>query len=211
MTSKTVRRAAGVIVVLVLSAGAGAGILAQVRRPVHFSGVINDYPVSMTSSGGTVGPWEVRGPWSLELRGFSGTADFSAALTMEFSDFSVGAANVATDSRSQHTHHITMTGATVIENPPQGTSPGDCPPNASGTPAYTSQIEINGMADVAGNGGSPFGAGVLVPLQVCIDGSSNVEFSNITLVFTKLSDGSPSAATLHFGAPPLHGVVSATN
>ncbi len=209
MTGKTLRRAFGVIVVLALSAG--AAILADGPRRVHFRGVINDYPVSTTSTGATIGPWEVRGPWSLDVHGFSGTADFSAALTMEFSDFSLNAANAGLDNRSQHTHNIIMTGATVIENPPQGTSPGDCPPNASGTPGYSSQIEISGMADVAGNGGSPFGAGVLVPLQVCIDGSTSVQFSNVTLMFTQLSDGAPSPATLHFGAQPLHGVVSTTN
>ena len=216
MKGKALWWAAGILTAAAIAGYAGAlpqdspAAAAQDRPAVHFSGVINDYPVSTTSSGATMGPWEVRGPWSLDLQGLSGTANFSAALTMEFSDLSVGA-GAATDARHQHTHNITMNDATVTQNPPQGTSPGDCPPNASGTPSYTSRLEVTGMADVAGNGGSPFGAGVLVPLQVCIDGSTAVEFSNITLVFTNLSDGSPSPATLHFGSQPVHGVVSATN
>jgi hypothetical protein len=176
---------------------------AQAASPVHFTGVLNDYPVSTNSSGATIGPWELRGPWSLDLQGQSGTANFSAALTMEFSDLSVGATNATTDLRHQHTHQITMTGATAIQNPPAG----DCPTSAPGTPPYSAQIEVAGMADVSGNGGYAFGAGVLVPLQVCLGGNSDVQISNITLVFTNLPDGTPSLATYHFGAQPIHGVV----
>jgi hypothetical protein len=209
MKSKALWWAAGIMAASAIAVGC-AGALAQdppptSAAPVHFNGVINDYPVSTTSSGGTIGPWEVRGPWFLNLQGFSGTASFSAALTMELDDLSVGGGATA-DARNQHTHHITMTGATVSENFPQG----DCP-SATGFPTYSSQLEVTGMADVTGNGGSPFGSGVLVPLKVCIGGGSNLQFSNIQLVFTKNSDGTPSAATLHFGAQPLHGVVSTTN
>jgi hypothetical protein len=175
---------------------------AQTQSPVHFSGVINDYPVSTNSTGATTGPWELRGPWSLDLQGQSGTASFSAALTMEFSDLSVGSTNALTDLRHQHTHQITMTGAVAVQNPP----PGDCP-STPGTPSYNAQIEVTGMADVAGNGGYAFGPGVLVPLQVCLDGNSDVPISNVTLVFTKLASGDPSPATYHFGAQPIHGVV----
>jgi hypothetical protein len=56
------------------------------------------------------------------------------------------------------------------------------------------------MADVAGNGGSPFTGPV--PLQVCLGGGPDLEISNITLVFTNLSQ-----ATNHFGQQPIHGVV----
>lgn len=216
MTSKALWWAAGILAAAAIAVVCAALVqnpsaaAAQDLPTVHFSGVISDYPVSTTSSGATTGPWEVSGPWSLNLQGQSGTANFSAALTMEFSDLSAGA-GAATNARHQHTHHITMNGGVVIQNPPQGTSPGDCPSNAAGTHPYTSRLEVTGMADVAGNGGSPFGAGVLVPVQVCIDGSIDVQFSNITLVFTNLSDGSPSPATLHFGSQPVHGVVSGTN
>ena len=67
--------------VLVLALGVGAA--GQDWPSRHYSGVINDYPLSANP---TAGPWELRGPWSLSLQPF-GTADFSASLTMEFSDF----------------------------------------------------------------------------------------------------------------------------
>ena len=62
--------------------------LAQAPTPTHFSGLINDYSPE-TISGKTVGPWEMHGTWSLDLKGRSGLADFSAAMTMELSDHAV--------------------------------------------------------------------------------------------------------------------------
>ena len=57
---------------------------AQDLRPVHFSGVVNDYSPSTVSGG----PYEIRGDWSLDLvRG--GTANFSADLNMETSDYGI--------------------------------------------------------------------------------------------------------------------------
>src|SRR6185437_11710979 len=102
-----------------------------------------------------------------------------------------GIANVDTiGSRKPHTHHITMKSATVTVNPT------DCP---SGSPAYTPQFELTGLADVSGNGGFAFSQ---VPLQVCIDGGAAVQYSNITMVFTTPSGGSNAAAG-HFGSQPI--------
>jgi hypothetical protein len=174
---------------------------------VHFKGLFNDYsPATFVVAGvpKTVGPWEIRGTWSLDLQGDSGTANFSAVLNMELSDYAVveGIANVDTvGARKAHTHHITMSGATVTVNPT------DCPASPPGTPAYTPQLEVNGFADVTGNGGLAFSQ---VPLQVCIDGGSSVQFSNITMVFTIPSGGSNAAAG-HFGSQPIRGVVSKAN
>ena len=179
--------------VLVLALGASAA--GQNWPGGHYSGVINDYPLSANP---TAGPWELRGPWSLSLQPF-GRADFSAALTMEFSDLGSGT-GYSTNARHQHTHHITMRGATLVWNPPQT----DCPTGITPFPTYTWVLEANGMADVAGNGGSPFTGPV--PLQVCLGGGPDLEVSNITLVFTNLSTG-PSLATNHFGPQPIHGVV----
>jgi hypothetical protein len=163
---------------------------------IRYHGVINDFPVSTNPA---AGPWELRGPWSIDLYPHSGKADFSAALTMELSDLGAGA-GTTTDARHQHTHHITMKSATLILNPPQS----DCPTGTTPYPTYTWLVEVNGMANITGNGGSPFGAPV--PLQVCLGGGPNLEVSNITLVFTNLSSG-PSPATYHFGGQPIHGVV----
>ena len=162
----------------------------QFLTPTHFRGVINDFtPITVGTS-----PWELHGPWSLTLNGESQTAKFSAALTMELSDFGQTVANVNAVARSQHTHHITMTVDTVVYNPT------DCPPAPAGTPPYTARIEVTGTANIEANGSqAPFGPS---PLQVCIAGGSQVEFSNITLVFT----GS-SGASGHFGSQAIHGVV----
>lgn len=59
-----------------------------------------------------------------------------------------------------------------------------------------------GMASVTGNGGFPPFApqGQLSQLMVCITGGTQIEFSNITLVF-----GTPASG--HFGPPPINGAV----
>lgn len=182
---------------ILLGCVAGSAALAQRPGPDHFTGVINDYPVSLSSSGVTV--WELRGPWSLDLHGDSGRADFSAALTMEYSDIYLGSVAAATsDSRHQHTHTITMKDATTME------STGDCPSGITPYPTYTWLFEVTGMADVTGNGGSPFGGPV--PLQVCIGGCPDLH--DITMVFKNLPDDAPSPATSHFGIQPIHGVIS---
>ena len=116
---------------------------AQDLRPVHFSGVINDYSPSTVSGG----PYEIRGDWSLDVER-SGTANFSADLKMETSDYGItGAtqvdpANPAT--RSPHTHHISMTNATVSYD----TSV--CP--ANNPPTTVSGLVVTGTATTTGNG-----------------------------------------------------------
>jgi hypothetical protein len=170
----------------------GSGTMAQDPRPVHFTGVINDYsPIS----GGTTA-WELHGPWSLALNEETGTAHFSASLTMALSVLGQASTNVAAVNLAQHTHNITMDG-TVTYNPT------DCPPAATTTPPYAARIEINGSASVFANGNvPPFGQ--FSQLQVCIAGGKdepNVPFSNITLVFA-------NGAATHFGSQAIHGVVS---
>ncbi len=164
---------------------------AQDLRPVHFSGVINDYSPS-TSPGG---PYEIRGDWSLDVHG--GTADFSADLNMETSDYGItGAtqvdpANPAT--RSPHTHHLSMTNAKVSYD----TSV--CPANSPAT--TVSGLVITGTAPTTANGGpAPFDPNNTSTLQVCIMGGSGVSFSNVTLVYS-------GPATAHFGTQAIHGVV----
>lgn len=176
------------------------GTPAQAPTPVHFSGLINDYSPA-TVSGKVVGPWEMRGTWSLDLKGHSGLANFSAALTMELSDYTRNASNIditsGAGSRTQHTHHITMNDAVISYD----TS--TCPKNS---PATTNPgFMVTGQAGqviVTGNGGpAPFETNPpSSTLQVCVNGGSDVAFSNVTLVF-----GGP--ATTHFGLQAIHGVV----
>lgn len=176
--------------VLVLAAG---NLLAQDLRRVHFSGLINDYSPSTVSGG----PYEIRGQWSVDVNR-SGAAEFSADLNMETSDYGItGATQVDPanpGTRSPHTHHISMTNATVSYDMSV------CPANS---PATTSAgVVINGTATTTGNGGpAPFEAKGASTLQICITGGAQVQFSNITLVYT-------GPATTHFGTQPIHGVVN---
>jgi hypothetical protein len=172
---------------------AGSFGLAQELTRVHFSGLINDYSPSTVSGG----PWEIRGQWSLDVAR-SGTANFSAALTMQTSDYGISDSsqvdptNPAT--RMPHTHYISMTNATVSYD----TSA--CPAN---NPATTgSGVVVTGPASISGNGSpAPFESKGGSTLQVCIIGGSEVDYSNITLVFT-------GPATSHFGPQAIHGVAS---
>jgi hypothetical protein len=177
-------------IALVLAAG---NLPAQELRRVHFSGLVNDYSPSTVSGG----PYEIRGQWSLDVNR-SGSADFSADLNMETSDYGItGATQVDPTNpgtRSPHTHHISMTNATVSYDMSV------CPAN---NPATTSTgVVVNGTATTTGNGGpAPFESKGASTLQICITGGSLVQFSNITLVYT-------GPATTHFGAQPIHGVVN---
>jgi hypothetical protein len=186
------------------------GALAQNRTPMHFGGLINDYSPE-TISGKVVGPWEMHGKWSLDLKGRSGLADFSADMTMELSDHAMEvavASGVVTngvpatfddpETRIPHTHHISMKDAKVSYN----TDTSTCPPYAAPVPTNPGFM-VTGPATITGNGGpAPFSKNdtVLSMLQVCVNGGSDVPFSNVSLVF-----GVPASG--HFGSQAIHGVV----
>jgi hypothetical protein len=210
MKSKTLWWMASAVAVVVLAVGFSA--LAQGQNPVHFSGLINDYSPE-NIMGKTVGPWEMHGKWSLDLKGNSGLADFSADMTMELSDHAMETAiadsvvnnGVPTsfdnpETRIPHTHHISLTGAKVMD--PDGM----CPPYAP--PAITNLgFMVTGQAHITGNGSAaPFSKGdtVLSTLHVCVNGGGDVPFSNVTLVF-----GAPASG--HFGSQAIHGVVRKSN
>jgi hypothetical protein len=172
---------------------AAAHVGAQELRGVHLGGLINDYSPSTVSGG----PYEIRGQWSLDINR-SGTADFTADLNMETSDYGItGAAQVDPTNpatRSPHTHHISMTNAVFSYD----TSV--CP--ANNPPTTGPGVVVTGTATTTGNGGpAPFESKGASTLQVCITGGSEVEFSNVTLVYT-------GPATGHFGTQPIHGVVN---
>jgi hypothetical protein len=165
---------------------------AQDIRVASFGGVLNDYSPSTVSGG----PYEIRGPWTLEVQR-TGTANFSADLTMETSDYGITGAtqvdptNPAT--RSPHTHHISATNATVSYD----TSV--CPANSPAT--TVSGLVVTGTATTSGNGSpASFEAKGPSTIQVCLMGGSEVSYSNMTLVYT-------GPATTHFGPQPIHGVV----
>jgi hypothetical protein len=165
-------------------------VQAQDLRRVKFSGTISDYSPS-TVPGGT---WEMRGEWSLDV---FGTANFSAALTMETSDYGISDStkvdptNPAT--RSPHVHHIVMSGATISYDV------STCPANKPASTGYG--MMVTGTATTSANGSpAPFESMGPSTLQVCIIGGTDIEWSNVTLVYT-------GPATGHFGTQAIHGVV----
>jgi len=166
---------------------------AQDLRHVLFSGLFHDYSPSTVSGG----PYEIRGEWSLEVNR-SGMSSFTADIAMETSDYGitdstqVDPANPMT--RMPHTHHISVTNATVSYDMSV------CPANSPATTA--AGVVIAGTATTTGNGGpASFESKGASTVQVCITGGSEVQFSNISLVYT-------GPATGHFGPQPIHGVVT---
>jgi hypothetical protein len=166
---------------------------AQDLRTVHFKGMVNDYSPSTVSGG----PWEIRGAWSLDVER-TGTANFTADLTMETSDFGISDTTKVDPTnpvtRSPHTHHISLTNATVSYD----TSV--CPANSP--PTTGSGVVISTTATTSANGNpAPFESKGASTIQVCLTGGSQVNFSNMTLVYT-------GPATGHFGPQAIHGVVT---
>ncbi len=202
MHSKTFFSSVGAWV-LVLALGTSA--VAQGRSRDSFRGVINDFTPAHNAQGSPSGPWEMHGVWRLDMSPDHSTADFSAALTMEDSDYWLSInPNPPADpdspaTRTPHTHHITMKNAKVTSDPSSVSS--GCP-TASYKPPTTTGFMVTGLASVTGNGGYPPFApqGQRSPLTVCITGGGQVAFSNITLVF-----GLP--ASTHFGSQAINGVV----
>ena len=187
MKSSSLRHAVAILTVLLL--GVAPHLLAQDLPPnVHLSGLINDYtPVT-----GVSGPWEIRGEWSLNLRGDSGTATFSANLNMTHSDYWVvlnpGAAddNSATTGRHPHTHRVTVSNATI-------------------TPLAGGGFELSGPVYVTNDGNAaPFmskcSATMPCTLTVDIVGGAVLPLSNVTMTF-----GGPP--TVHFGIQAIHGFI----
>jgi hypothetical protein len=199
MKRKTFVSTVSVVTVLVLAAGAGA--LAQPSKHMKFAGTLNDYtPAVGTGTTSISGPWEVRGHWSMKLKGESGKADFSAELTMERSDQGVilngkgdfdNSSNSNPTPRNAHTHHITLSDGMVTEIP--------------------NGFRVTGTAIITGNGAYPTGNGAYPPpfgepssLQIDITGATGmpneVAFSNIAVTFQ-------GKAANHFGTHPINGVV----
>jgi len=197
MKSKTLTSAAGALLLLSLASITSA--LAQERRAVHFSGLINDYsPQNATVKGS---PWEMHGQWSIDIRPEWGTADFAADMTMSgFGKTEQGAVDPTQPLQNPHTHHIRLTNAKIIWN--MSGCPTYLPPDTKMGFQLSDTVSL-----LTGNGSdAPFETGAPVSkLQVCITGGDDVPYSiqnsNITLVFS-------GPAAKHFGSQAIHGVVS---
>lgn len=174
MKSKAFLWAARIIPVLMLAGSISA--LAQDSRHTKLSGLVNAYSPQTTT-----GPYEIRGPWSLELKGRSGKANFSAALNMELSDGWVLTKNNGDfdpNARGAHTHHVTLVNGDVT--------------------LVSGGFQVSGTATITVNGSpAPISPS---PLVIVVTGGTDVAFSNVALTF-----GSPGSN--HFGTEPLPGVV----
>ena len=196
MKRKTMNPAIGVLAllsfVLILCASA------QRRRPVHLSGLINDYsPLNATVKGS---PWEMHGQWSLDVHEESGTADFAADMTMSgYGKTPDGAVDPAQPLQNPHTHHIRLSHAKIIWD--LTGCPAYLPPATKTGFQFTTTVSL-----LTGNGTlAPFEPDPPVStLQVCVSGGDDVRYSvtnsNVTLVYT-------GPATSHFGTQAIHGVV----
>ena len=177
MKTKAFERTALIIAVLLLVASVGA--LAQNSAATTFGGELNAYSPQTTGSSGTTGPYEIRGPWSLTVKG--STANFSADLNMEESDgwcISQNGSNFDPAARGAHTHHITLANAAVTQT--------------------TGGFEVTGSATIMANGT----IAAISPSVLTIDvtGGTDRKFSNITLTFQAPASG-------HFGTEPVPGVI----
>ncbi len=148
---------------------------------LHLRGTISDFTTP------SFGAWTIHGVWTLNM---TGTAEFTAELTMERSDLFFGLTPTADPNnlvtRNAHTHHITVVSRTVT--------------------AIPGGFRITSLAEettITGNGATA--SFETVPptstLQIDITGGNLVDFSNIALTFG-------GAAVKHFGSNPIAGVVS---
>ena len=175
--------------------------LGQEHKPVHLSGLLNDYtPLSENVTGS---PWEMHGQWSMDLWPDRGTADFSADMTMSgFGKTAEGAVDPTQPLVKPHTHHIRLTNVKITWDIT------GCPTYAAPSPTSGFQITKT-VSLLTGNGNNaPFET---TPpssvLQVCVTGVTDAPYSvpnaNMTMVFT-------GPATTHFGPQAIHGVVKIT-
>jgi len=166
------------ILVLAMTVGALAQSWEN-NNPVHLRGTISDVSAANVAP---PGPWVIPGTWSLNLKGDSGKAEFSASLSMEESDYWVLANSKDPNDpqvRNPHTHHVELVNGVVT-------------PLSNG-------FRVTGPATVTANGGpAPFGPNSTV--QIDITGGALVPYSNIKVTFG-------GDAVAHLGMQPLDGVV----
>jgi hypothetical protein len=186
--NKPVLFAVSLLSALVLLSGIDAA--AQNRKDVLFSGLINDYSPSTVKGG----PWEMHGTWSMDLHGESGTADFTAVMTMSDYATTAGVVDPTQAGQNAHTHHIRLTHANITWDMT------GCP---TFSPATKTGFQVNGTVSlITGNGSNALFETTppSTTLQVCVTGGDEVSYSNLSLVF-----GGP--AVTHFGSQAIHGVV----
>jgi hypothetical protein len=199
MKSKTLASAVRVLSLLLLVSGTCA--LAQESRPVHLTGLLNDYsPLDPNIKGS---PYEMHGQWSMDVDAERGTADFSADMTMSDYGTTAGVLDATKGGAGAHTHHIGLRNVRITWNMT------GCPTYGISPPKMGFQLKDT-VSLLTGNGNiAPFETNPpSSTLQVCVTGGNDVKYSlpnsNITLVF-----GGP--AVTHFGKQAIHGVTRAAS
>lgn len=138
-----------VAAIAALTVALGSQGVAQDTPQASFGGLLHHYTPALDAGG----PWHISGQWSLWVKGNTGRANFSAAVSMVRSD--------NTTDRQPHTHHIA-----IVDGEVSATATG---------------FQVSGIATITGNGSpAPFSPS---PLTVQITGGSLVQNSNIGLAF----------------------------
>jgi len=192
MKRKTLPSAVRVLSVLLLASGTYA--MADDHGPVRFSGLLDDYTATPVSGG----PYEMHGRWSMLLHRERGTADFFADMNMSsWGTTTSGGVTVEDPTQAgvnPHTHHIRLTDILI------STETSTCPVYKTAT---MMRFQITGTLSLMTGNGSVLKGETEPPtsmLQVCVSGGTEVEYSNITLMFGAPANG-------HFGMGAVHGVV----
>ena len=195
MKSKTLASAVRAFSLLLLVSGTCA--LAQDSRPVHLTGLINDYsPLDLSIKGS---PYEMHGQWSMDVDAEKGTADFSADMTMSGYGTTAGVLDATKGGAGAHTHHIALTNVKITWN-------------MTGCPTYSTSppkigFQLNGPVSLmTGNGN-------FRPLR---DESAYIHTAGLRhrgRCYQVLAPdcehdvGVRGPATTHFGQQAIHGVV----
>ena len=196
MKSKTLTSAVRVLSLLLLVSATCA--LAQERRPVHFSGLINDYsPLDPNYQRQPIR--DARSMVNGRQRGKGHRRLLSGYDDVRLWNHRTVSVDPTKAGVDAHTHHIALTNVKITWNMT------GCPTYATSPPKMG--FQLNGTVSLlTGNGNiAPFETNPpSSTLQVCVTGGDVVKYSlpiaNITLVF-----GGP--ATTHFGPQAIHGVV----
>lgn len=118
-----------VIPVVAIALALGSQGVARGATQQKLEGIIHHYTAALDANG----PWHISGAWSVWVKGDSGRADFSAALSMLRSDNPV---------RQPHTHHVTMVDGDVALTGTGFMITGTAAVTGSGNLAFTSPVEV---------------------------------------------------------------------
>jgi hypothetical protein len=115
--------------------------LARPGFQTKLEGTINDFTTDLDGGG----PWIVHGPWTLEIQGASGKADFSVSISMVRSDNA---------TRQAHTHHVGFNNGAVTPIAGGYRITGGATMTSNGSQAGFSGSEIT--IEVVGGNSVPF-------------------------------------------------------